>query len=156
MNVPQYERETNMTTRIWWFVALGVLLAAPGAAMAEKFTKKTIDMQSVSVPVRREPAPKQKIQVTLGLTIEELLGRLKDRIQDITNRQIAYMRDLIRLTSPDDPQLPDYYFRLGELFVEKHRYSDHFARSFDGPIFRAEHAQNAGSGAQPQAGRGVQ
>jgi hypothetical protein len=39
--------------------------------------------------------------------------------------------------------LPDYYFRLGELFAEKYRYFNNLARSYDEPIFRAEHARGA-------------
>lgn len=139
-----------MTARICMLVALGTLLAAPRVALAQKFSKQTIDMQGVQGPVRQAPAPRQETQATPGLTIEKYLGQVQASIQNIIDRQIVYMRSLIKLASPDDPQLPDYYFRLGELFVEKYRYADHLARSLDEPIFRAEHATEQGSAVQPQ------
>jgi hypothetical protein len=127
-----------MTVRILLSVALGVLFAAPEAAMAGKFTKQAIDMQNVPVPIRRELAPQKNTQP--GLTIEEFLGQKQARIHDINKRQIVHLKNIIQLASPDDAQLPDYYFRLGELFAENYRYWDHLARSLDEPIFRAEHA----------------
>ena len=128
-----------MTARILLSFAFGVLFAAPSAAMAGKFTKQAVDMQSVSVPARRVWAPEKNTDVAPQLTIEEFLGRKQARIQDIIDRQIRYLRSLLPLASPDDPQFPDYHFRLGELFVEKYRYFNNLARSLDEPIFRAEH-----------------
>jgi len=137
-----------MTTRILLSVAFGVLFAAPSVAMAGKFTKPTLDMQSVPDPIRRVQAPEKRSDVAPQLTIEEFLGRKQAHLQDIIDRQIRTLTSLLPLASPDDPQFPDYHFRLGELFVEKYRYFDNLARSLDEPIFRAEHAPKAGSAAE--------
>jgi len=132
-----------MTVRILLSVALGILFAAPEAAMAGKFTKQAIDMQNVPVPVRRELVPQKNTESLPGLTIEEFLGQKQARIQDINKRQIVHLRHIIQLSGADDAQLPDYYFRLGELFAENFRYWNSLARSLDEPIFRAEHASTS-------------
>jgi hypothetical protein len=132
-----------MTVRILLSVALGILFAAPEAAMAGKFTKQAIDMQNVPVPVRRELVPPKNTESLPGLTIEEFLGQKQARIQDINKRQIVHLRHIIQLSGADDAQLPDYYFRLGELFAENFRYWNNLARSLDEAIFRAEHASTS-------------
>ena len=44
-------------------------------------------------------------------------------IQKIVDAQISKMRRLITVTADDDPQKPDFMFRLGELYAEKLRRS---------------------------------
>jgi hypothetical protein len=112
--------------------------------MAGKFTKPAVDMQSVPVPVRQVPAPKKDTmkdtEASLVLTLEEFTGLKQARIHELNKKQIVHVRSLIQLASPDDPQLPDYYFRLAELFTENFQYWNNLARSLDEPIFRAQHA----------------
>ena len=45
------------------------------------------------------------------------------------------MRRLITVTADDDPQKPDFMFRLGELYAEKQRYNFNAARALDQKIF---------------------
>jgi hypothetical protein len=115
--------------------------------MAGKFTKPAVDMQSVPVPVRQVPAPKKDTkkdtEASPVLTLEEFTGLKQASIREINKKQIRYVRSLIELASPDDPQLPDYYFRLAELFTENFRYWNDLARSLDEPIFRAEHSASS-------------
>lgn len=40
-----------MTARIFMSVPLGVVLALPGLATAQKLTKKTVDVQDIPVPL---------------------------------------------------------------------------------------------------------
>jgi tetratricopeptide (TPR) repeat protein len=140
-----------MTRRICSYVPLGILLALPGPALAQKYTKKALDMQGVSVPRRAAPQPKAKAEVKAGpvLTLEEFTSRKQASIQKYVDKQIAELRRLIALASPDDPSLPDYWFRLGELQSEKYRYWINRARSLDEKIFRAKQAEDAGS-AEPE------
>jgi hypothetical protein len=134
-----------MTARLFMFVPLGVVLAWPGLAMAQKFTKKTVDVQNIPVPVRAQPEPKPKpsTQPAPRLTLEAFVGVKQASIQKLIDKQITQLRSLIQLASPDDPQLPDYLFGLGELFAEKYRYHESRARSLDEEIFRAEHDDDA-------------
>jgi hypothetical protein len=144
-----------MTARTSLLVPLGILLAAPTPASAQKYTKKTFDMQSVSVPARAAPQPAAKAEIKAGpsMTLEQFTRWKQGNVLRIIDKQIAYLRNLIALASPDDPNLPDYYFRLAELFSEKYRYFTHRARSLDEEIYRAEHpdgqSDDAGE-AEPQ------
>ena len=134
-----------MTARIFLCVPLVVLLAVPAPAAAQKYTKQTLDMQNVPVPAHPVAQPTAKAEVKTGprLTLEEFTRQKQANIQKAIDKQIAYLRRLIELASPDDPQLPDYRFRLGELFAEKYRYFINRARSLDEPIWRAEHEGDA-------------
>jgi TolA-binding protein len=140
-----------MTRRIWSCVSIGILLATPGPALAQKYTKKTFDMQGIAVPARAAPQPKAKEAAKSGpvLTLEEFTSQKLASIQRYVDKQIAEMRRLIALASPDDPNLPDYWFRLGELYSEKYRYFTNRARSLDEKIFRAKQGGDAGS-AEPE------
>jgi tetratricopeptide (TPR) repeat protein len=135
----------GMTKRAWLLAPLAVLLVAPGSAEAQKFTKQPLDMREVKAPARTsvptaamaaaKPAPR--------LTLEEFTNLKQGNLQRLIDQQIAHLRQLIALAGPDDPQLPDYWFRLGELYAEKYRYFEHRARSLDEKIFRAEHDDGA-------------
>ena len=48
------------------------------------------------------------------------------------------MRRLITVTQDDDPQKPDFMFRLGELYAEKQRYNFNQARALDQKIFELQ------------------
>ncbi len=47
------------------------------------------------------------------------------------------MRRLIAVTQDDDPQKPDFHFRLAELYAEKQRFYFTSARALDQKIFDA-------------------
>jgi TolA-binding protein len=141
-----------MTWRIWFCAPIGILLATPAPALAEKYTKKTLDMQGVSVPVHAAPQLRAKAGAKTGpvlLTLEQFTEWKQANIQKYTDKQIAQLRQLIALASPDDPKLPDYWFRLGELYSEKYRYWNNRARSLAEKIFRAKQDEDAGS-AEPE------
>jgi len=145
-----------MTPRITVTVAIAVLSTAPGTAMAGNFTKQAIDMQNVEVTLHQAPSPMKNLQSEPTMTVEEFLGRTQARLHAINRKQLINMRDLIQLAAPDDPQLPDYYFRQGELFAEQYRILTNLVRGLDEPIFRAEHQSSATSTATVTVHRGVQ
>jgi hypothetical protein len=134
-----------MTSRWLLSLVIGFALAAPAPAWAQKHGKQLFDMQKVEVPARAATASAPKPSTPAGpqLTWEVIANRKAEYIQKIVDAQIAQLRRLIKLSSPDDPQLPDFWFRLGELYVEKYRFYEHRARSLDEPIFRAEHESGA-------------
>ena len=132
-----------MTARIFMSIPLGVVLALPGLAMAQKLTKKTVDVQNIPLPIHSQTKPKPSTAAAPRLTLDAFVGVKQASIQKLIDQQITHLRSLIQLASPDDPQLPDYLFRLGELFAEKYRYHESRARSLDEEIFRAEHDDDA-------------
>jgi TolA-binding protein len=142
-----------MTKQARFLVLFGVLLAAPTPALAQKFAKKTLDMQGVVVPPHASAAAGPRAAATAPaprLTLEEFTNLKQGNLQKLIDQQITQLRQLIALASPDDPKLPDYWFRLGELYAEKYRYFEHRARSLDEKIFRAEHGDDPGAAAPPR------
>jgi len=74
--------------------------------------------------------------------VEQFVGQQQTKIQQITDKQITRLNQLIKITPNDDPQKADFYFRLGELYAEKQRFNSLQARSFDEKIFQAEQKKN--------------
>jgi hypothetical protein len=124
-------------------LTLGALVASPGAATPTKHRKPTFDMENVAVPVRQVPAPKPRADMAPSLTVEQFVAGQRRRLDKLVGRQLPLLHRMIKHASPDDPQLPDYYFRLAELCTERYRYLEHEARSLDEAIYRAEQAEHA-------------
>jgi hypothetical protein len=132
-------------------VPLGILLILAGPATAKTLSKSTVDMQSVAVPLHTQASPNLKASPPNGprLTIDAFISQKRTFIHDLEGQQIRYLQRIIELASPDDPQLPDYLFRLGELFAEKYRYWNGQARRLDEKIFQAEHGDNPDPASEP-------
>jgi hypothetical protein len=127
-------------------LALAAQLATP--TPPAKHSKPTFDMQKVEVPLRRAAVPEPRTDTAPELTLEQLFAHQRDRIDRLALRQMPLLRRMILAADPEDPLLPDYYFRLAELCAAHYRYLEHSARSLDEPIFRAEQAERSSSAAQ--------
>ena len=134
------------------YVSLAAFLtvAAYGsvATSAEaKYRKKEIEVSAgtqTELTKPKEPTKEQKAQTGPVLTVDAFVGQQRDKINKITDKQIKYMLDLVRNSANDDPQKPDYYFRLGELFADKQRNFRFEARGLDQKIYEAQQAKNSG------------
>jgi tetratricopeptide (TPR) repeat protein len=146
-----------MTNRL--FVRFGSLVGflaatAFGAQTAHaqaKFKKKEIEVTGglqTQLTKPKEPPKEQAAKTGPVLTVEAFVGGQQKKIVQITKKQILYMQELIRNAPEDDPQKPDYYFRLGELLADTQRYFGFQARSLDQKIFEAEQAKRTGDAAQ--------
>jgi tetratricopeptide (TPR) repeat protein len=148
------DKETAMTCNRFFvrYAPIGALLvaaslAAPAAHAEAKFRKKEIEVtggQQTKLTKPQEPPKEQKKQTGPTLTVDQFVGQQRDKINQITDKQINYMVQLIKTAPDDDPQKPDYMFRLGELFSEKQRYLNFNARALDEKIFEAQQAKNSG------------
>jgi len=115
-----------------------------------KFKKKEIEVsggQQTQLTKPKEPPKEQTKQTGPVLTVEAFVGGQQKKIVQITKKQIVYMQDLIRNATEDDPQKPDYYFRLAELLADTQRYFGFQARSLDQKIYEAEQAKKTGEAA---------
>lgn len=106
-------------------------------------------MQKVSVPMPAAAQPKAEAETGPVLTLEQFTEWKQANIQKYIDKQIAQLRQLIALTSPDDRKLPDFWFRLGELWSEKYRYFFNRARGLDEKIFRVKQGEDTG-GTEPE------
>ena len=122
-----------------------VLFGMVGTASAEgKFKKKELEVQGTAQTTLTKPKepPKEQKQTGPVLTVDQFVGQQQSKILKIVDKQIDQLRRLLKITPNDDPQKPDYLFRLGELYSEKQRYFSLHSRSFDEKIFQAEQKKN--------------
>jgi tetratricopeptide (TPR) repeat protein len=142
-----------MTNRLFSrYASLVVFFASTtfGAQMASaqaKFKKKEIEVAGgaqTQLTKPKEPAKEQTKQTGPILTVEAFVGGQQKKIVQITKKQILYMQELIKNAAEDDPQKPDYYFRLAELLADTQRYFGFQARSLDQKIYEAEQAKKTG------------
>ena len=61
--------------------------------------------------------------------------------QEMADKQIEFLKRLIKTTEPNDPEYPDYLFRLADHYLEKKAYFDLQAGSLYEKIYDAEDAK---------------
>ncbi len=124
--------------------SLGLVVGSGAASAQAKFKKREIEVQATTQTQLTKPQapPKEQKQTGPVLTVEQFVGQQQAKINVILDKQINHLNRLIKITPNDDPQKPDFYFRLGELYAEKQRYYSLHARSYDEKIFQAEQKKN--------------
>lgn len=115
----------------------------PGAKDAKgHYQKKETEIKAEQSKLTKPEAPPAQPKKTGPvLTIDQFIDTKKAEIQRIVDQQINQMRKMIAVTGDDDPQKPDFYFRLGELHAEKQRFFFGKARALDQKIFEAQPGQ---------------
>src|SRR5262245_65657056 len=129
-----------------FFAATLSLLLVPAAASAApndptakpadtgqgRYTKNETEVKATQTNLTKPQAPPEKKKETRPtLTVDQFRETKTQEIQKIVDAQISKMRRLITVTADDDPQKPDFMFRLGELYAEKQRYNFNQARALD-------------------------
>src|SRR5215831_5870909 len=128
---------------------LSLLLVPLAASAADKdkpansgqgrYTKKETEVQAKQTNLTKpEAPPPPKKETRPSLTVDAFRETKTQEIQKIVDAQISKMRRLITVTADDDPQKPDFMFRLGELYAEKQRYNFNQARALDQKIFELQ------------------
>ena len=129
-------------------------LAAPAAPVNSgkgKYTKQETQVQATQTNLTKpEAPPPPKKETGPVLTVDQFVQGRQGKIQQITDAQISKMKRLITVTPDDDPQKPDFFFRLGELFAEKQRFYFSQAHGLDQKIFDAPAGQKSGLQQQQQ------
>jgi tetratricopeptide (TPR) repeat protein len=134
--------ELRFSRGIW---ALFVALLAPTAAHAAgdaansgkaRYTKQETEVQAKQTNLTKpEAPPPQQKETGPVLTVDQFVSQKQEGILNLVNAQISKMRRLIQVTGDDDPQKPDFLFRLGELYAEKQHYNFSKARALDQKIY---------------------
>jgi tetratricopeptide (TPR) repeat protein len=86
-----------------------------------------------------------------SISLDAFLSTLRRRHDDLTTAQVEKMRRLLALTPDDDPEKPDLWFRMGELFAAKERSASDRARADDERIFAAPAAEKEALRARQRA-----
>ena len=117
---------------------------APAAAAAIKNGKHTtVEVKDVERRFTKPAAPSAPPPEKAPRLRWENLQTRAVMLDKIMVRQIEKMRRLVDVTSDDDPQKPDFLFRLGELYVEEQRSFFNKAHALDQQIFDVAAAQRA-------------
>jgi tetratricopeptide (TPR) repeat protein len=138
------------------FAATLALLLVPAAASAAgpdqkpansgqgRYSKKETEVKATQTNLTKPDAPPPpKKQTGPTLTVDAFREQKTQEIQKIVDAQISKMRRLITVTQDDDPQKPDFMFRLGELYAEKQRYYFNQAHALDQKIYELQPNQRA-------------
>src|SRR4029079_1990646 len=131
--------------------ALSLALAVPIAAFAQgkeakpansgegRYKKQETEVKATQTNLTKpEAPPPPKKETRPSLSVDAFREQKTQEIQKIVDAQISKMRRLITVTQDDDPQKPDFMFRLGELYAEKERYNFNQARALDQKIFELQ------------------
>src|SRR5215471_1566957 len=127
-------------------IALSVGLVMPAAALAAgpapansgkgRYTKQETEVKASQTNLTKPDAPPPpKKETGPVLTVDQFVAQKQQEIQKFVDAQISKMKRLIQVTQDDDPQKPDFWFRLAELYAEKQRFYFTQARSLDQKIF---------------------
>jgi TolA-binding protein len=124
--------------------ALGfLLLPAVAVAAAPPRGKATVEVKPIEPRLTRPAAPPAEVGKDQGpsVSLERFLRDRAAKRKEITAAQIAKMKALVAITQDDDPQKPDFLFRLAELYAENQRFYFDRAHELDQKIFEAPPAQ---------------
>ena len=101
-----------------------------------KYTKQETEVKATQTNLTKpEAPPPPKKETGPTLTVDQFREQKTAQIQKLVDAQISKMRRLIQVTQDDDPQKPDFLFRLGELYAEKQHYNFNMAHSLDQKIY---------------------
>jgi len=107
-----------------------------------RFTKQEVDVQAKQTNLTKPDAPPPpKKDSGPVLTVDQFVAGHREGIIKLVNAQIDKMKRLITVTGDDDPQKPDFLFRLGELYAEKQQYFFNKARGLDQKIYEMQPSQ---------------
>ncbi len=126
-------------------VAFGstLLWVAVATAVPPKYTKKeasvTSQQTALTKPAQRAKEEKQRPTIDAS----DVFGGVGEQLKAVTDQQIKVMQRLIENTGDDDPEKPDYHFRIAELYAQQEHYYSFRARELDQKIFEAVQANKA-------------
>lgn len=125
------------------FVGSALLLSgAPTVWAAGKFTKKeeAVIATQTELTKPKDPTKKREEKKKPDLTASDVFGGMGEELKSVTDSQIKLLQRLIDASGDDDPEKPDYLFRMAELFAEQERYYSFKARELDEKVFDAQQA----------------
>ncbi len=125
------------------FVALFSLTLVPAGsawAAAAKFTKKEAEIQANQTTLTKPPERKKETKTAPTITANDVFQGTGEQRKSITDAQIKTLQRLIDVTGDDDPDKPDFLFRMAELYAEQQQYYNFRARELDQQVFAAQQA----------------
>jgi tetratricopeptide (TPR) repeat protein len=136
--------ETMVATRlgrrrlVWAAAATGCqLLVLAQTHAAGRYGKKEVEIQATQTSLTKSQKGAAAGKQGPSLQADLFIRGVESKVAELRDRQITVLRKLISATSDRDPDKPDLFFRLAELFAEKQRYYNFKAGELDQRIFAA-------------------
>jgi TolA-binding protein len=129
--------------------AVGCLvLAASPADAAPRYKKSEIKVEATQTHLTKVPkktdadksAAKKRRDRQPKVSGEAFRSQMKSKVSKLTDAAIKTLNRLIRITPEDDPEKPDFYFRLAEHYRDKKVQYNFAARELDEQIFKTDDA----------------
>jgi len=125
-------------------------LVIPGSALAAgKYKKKSgevtvkakrTNITNVKSEQRKRAQAQRDKKLKPTLFAEQFRQKAQDKVADLTDAAIGTLKRLIKVTDEDDPEYPDYFFRLAEHYREKQTQYMFRARELDEKIYQSKTA----------------
>ncbi|MCK5799924.1 MAG: tetratricopeptide repeat protein, partial [Deltaproteobacteria bacterium] len=142
-----------MTKRLWtarrlpeqmaFSVAVGLLFVSTSATAGPRYTKSEVRVEAKQTAltkiIKKTPEAKTKIEERRAhapkISGEAFRSQMKAKVSKLTDAAIKTLNRLIRITPEDDPEKPDFYFRLAEHYRDKKVQYNFEARELDEKLF---------------------
>jgi len=118
-------------------LAAGMLASAP--VLAAKYQKATtVQVQAVQTTRTKVQAKPKEAPTRPTIMAEQFRTDTAAKVERLTDQAIAVMQRLIDKTADDDPEKPDFYFRMAEHYREKKTQFMFKARELDEQLYQAQ------------------
>src|SRR5439155_4398994 len=121
-------------------VAVGTILLSSTALAVPKYTKQEAQIVSKQTELTKPPPRAKEDKKRPSLEAADVFKGVGEQLKAVTDTQIKVLQRLIDNTTDDDPEKPDYLFRMAELYAEQEHYYSFRARELDQKIFDAMQA----------------
>jgi TolA-binding protein len=107
-----------------------------------KKTKAKSDLLETKFKAEKEAEDKRRERGVNMMDGQQFAVKRKAVEQEMADKQIEFLKRLIKTTEASDPEYPDYLFRLADHFLEKKAYFDLQAGSLYEKIYDAQDKNN--------------
>jgi TolA-binding protein len=101
-------------------------------------TKAQSDLLDTKFKAEKEKIDKERDRGVQMMDGQQFANKRKAVEQDMADKQIDFLKRLIKTSEENDPEYPDYLFRLADHYLEKKAYFDLQAGSLYQKIYDAE------------------
>ena len=105
-----------------------------------KKTKAQSDLLDTKFKAQKEKAEKERERGVQMMDGQQFATKRKAVEQEMADKQIEFLKRLIKTSDESDPEYPDYLFRLADHYLEKKAFFDLQAGSLYQKIYDAEDA----------------
>jgi tetratricopeptide (TPR) repeat protein len=120
------------------FAAAALLVASPALAAPKYQKQTTVQVQAVQTTRTKVEAKPKEGPRRPAIMAEQFRTETTAKVEKLTDAAISTLKRLIAVTDDNDPEKPDFFFRLAEHYREKKNQNMFKARELDESIYQAQ------------------